>query len=71
MDTRTQPGTGGPAPTVVLRGGPLDGETHAITDYRFLLNITRNHITYRYAPTDGLDDEYPTLLIYTYVKTLG
>ena len=70
-DNVSRPGEGGPAPTVVLRGGPLDGETHALTEHRFLLNLTRDGVTYRYAPTADLDDEYPTLLIFKYVETLG
>jgi hypothetical protein len=48
----------------------LDGETHALTDHRFLLNITRDGVTYRYAPTSELDDEYPTLLVFTFVEQL-
>jgi hypothetical protein len=68
MDTQSRPGSGDPPPTAVLRGGPLDGETHALTDHRFLLNITREGITYRYAPTSDLDDEYPTLLVFSFVE---
>jgi hypothetical protein len=71
MTSVSVPGSGGEGPNVVLRGGPLDGETHALTTTRFLLNLTRDHHTFRYAPTQDLDDEYPTLLIYKYVETVG
>jgi hypothetical protein len=67
----SEPGSGGEPPNVVLRGGPLDGETHVLTTTRFLLNLTRDGQTYRYAPTAELDDEYPTLLIFTFVETVG
>jgi hypothetical protein len=70
MDTQSQPGSGGPPPTAVLRGGPLDGETHALTDHRFLLNITRDGVTYRYAPTSEMDDEFPTLQVFSFVETV-
>lgn len=70
MDTQSRPGAGGPSPTAVLRGGPLDGETHALTDHRFLLNITRDGVTYRYEPSEELDDEYPTLTIFKFVKAV-
>jgi hypothetical protein len=70
-DTRSRPGAGGAPPNVVLRGGPLDGETHALTEFRFRLNLTRDHRTHRYAPTADLDDEYPTLLIFRFVETVG
>jgi hypothetical protein len=70
MDSRREPGAGGSPPTAVLRGGPLDGETHALTDHRFLLNITRDGETFRYAPTPELDDEYPNLTVFKFVKTV-
>ena len=68
MGTQNQPGSGQPSPTAVLRGGPLDGETHALTDHRFLLNITRDGVTYRYAPTSDWDEEFPTLLVFKFVE---
>ncbi|GAA1991115.1 hypothetical protein [Catenulispora subtropica] len=68
MDRLNEPHGDGPPPTAVLRGGPLDGETHALTDHRFLLNITRGHVTYRYAPTSKLDDRYPTLVVFEFVE---
>lgn len=71
MSSASLPGMGGEPPNVVLRGGPLDGETHVLTTTRFLLNLTRDHVTYRYAPTPDLDDEYPTLLIFKYLETVG
>jgi len=70
MGTRNQPDSEQPSPTVVLRGGPLDGETHALTDHRFLLNITRDGVTYRYEPTSHWDEERPTLLVFKYVETV-
>lgn len=51
----------------VLRGGPLDGETLTVRTIRVPVDREVDGRVYRYAPTAEVDDEYPTMVVFTFV----
>ena len=55
-------------PNAVLRGGPLDGEAVRVSTQRAPIVREVDGIVYHYAPSGEVDDEFPTLVIFTYVS---
>jgi hypothetical protein len=54
-------------PNVVLRGGPLDGETLTVTKVRDGIEREVDGWIYAYVPTGDPDDEHPACTVFIYV----
>ncbi|MBR7829109.1 hypothetical protein KDK95_22570 [Actinospica sp. MGRD01-02] len=57
------------APNAVLRGGPFDGERVHVTSAVPVVRYA-GQVRHVYRPTADLDDEYPTMAVYVYERTL-
>ena len=56
------------APNIVLRGGPLDGRVLWINQFGVVVQRMVDGQLARYRPTGELDDEFPTMAVFVYMR---